>query len=81
MQDPNPINIITTEEVRARGWIAEARDSDGHLTSMLRWVDGAPLNDNLRRMGEFISSYETDRTVTVFQDMLAEKMANLQAAA
>lgn len=81
MQDPNPINIITTEEVRARGWIAEARDSDGHFVSMLRWVDAAPLNENLRSLGEFISLYETDRTVTVFQDMLAEKLAILEAAA
>jgi len=32
MEDPNPINLWPTEEVRAAGWQAEARDKDGHLT-------------------------------------------------
>lgn len=35
MRDPKPINLTTTEEVKAAGWAAEARDSDGHLVSMV----------------------------------------------
>lgn len=34
MQDPKPVNLMTTAEVRALGWRAEARDEDGHLISM-----------------------------------------------
>lgn len=33
MKDPNPINMLTPEESRARGWAAESRDADGHLIS------------------------------------------------
>lgn len=31
MKNPNPVNLMTTSEVRANGWAAEARDADGHL--------------------------------------------------
>ena len=31
MKNPSPINLMTPEEVRAQGWSAETRDSDGHL--------------------------------------------------
>ena len=31
MNDPMKINLQTPEEVRAQGWAAEARDTDGHL--------------------------------------------------
>lgn len=31
MKDPNPINLMTSEKVRANGWQAETRDADGHL--------------------------------------------------
>ena len=31
MKNPSPINLMTPEEVRAQGWAAETRDSDGHL--------------------------------------------------
>lgn len=34
MRNPMPINLMTSDEVRASGWQAEARDSDGHLISM-----------------------------------------------
>lgn len=33
MQNPNPVNLQTSEEVRALGWSAESRDQDGHLIS------------------------------------------------
>jgi hypothetical protein len=31
MQNPKHVNLMTTAEVRANGWEAEARDDDGHL--------------------------------------------------
>lgn len=34
MRNPNPINFMSSEEVRSAGWQAEARDRDGHLISM-----------------------------------------------
>lgn len=34
MRDAMPINLMTTEEVRANGWQAESRDSDGHLIGL-----------------------------------------------
>lgn len=33
MKNPNPVNLQTSKEVRERGWQAESRDADGHLTS------------------------------------------------
>ena len=32
MKYPDPINLVTSEEIRASGWQAECRDADGHLT-------------------------------------------------
>lgn len=74
MKNPNPVNLTTTAEVRKLGWIAEARDKDGHLASTQAWLDVAPTNENLKMLGEFIADYETDRTVTVFADLLAQKL-------
>lgn len=34
MRNPNPVNFMSSEEVRSAGWQAESRDSDGHLISM-----------------------------------------------
>ena len=34
MKDPMPVNLMTSEEVRASGWQAESRDADGHLLAM-----------------------------------------------
>lgn len=31
MQNPHPVNLMTSAEVRANGWQAETRDADGHL--------------------------------------------------
>lgn len=33
MKDPSPIHLMTSAEVRANGWQAESRDTDGHLIS------------------------------------------------
>lgn len=33
MKNPFPVNLQTSAEVRAQGWQAESRDSDGHLIS------------------------------------------------
>lgn len=32
MKNPTTINLMPSEKVRSLGWMAEARDSDGHLT-------------------------------------------------
>lgn len=34
MRSPNPVNLMTSEEVRCNGWQAESRDADGHLIAM-----------------------------------------------
>lgn len=34
MKDPRPINMQSQADVRASGWCAEARDSDGHVLSV-----------------------------------------------
>ncbi|AFO91560.1 hypothetical protein [Phaeobacter inhibens] len=75
MQDPKPINLTTTAEIRARGWVAEARDADGHLVSTQAWLEVCSTNENLKMLGEFIAEYETDRTVSVFPDVIAAKLA------
>jgi sulfur-carrier protein len=31
MKNPMPVNLSTSDEVRAQGWAAESRDADGHL--------------------------------------------------
>ena len=33
MKNPKPINLQTSDRVRAQGWGAESRDADGHLIS------------------------------------------------
>lgn len=75
MKNPYPINLTTTEEIRKLGWIAEARDKDGHLISTRAWVNDATTNENLQGLGEFITEYETDCTVSVFTDLLTAKLA------
>lgn len=40
MRNPNPVNLMTSEEVRSRGWQAETRDADGHLIRMHAPFDG-----------------------------------------
>lgn len=75
MKNPSPINLTTTSEVRLQGWVAEARDADGHLVSTQAWVGVCSTNENLKMLGEFINDYETDRTVSVFTDILAEKLS------
>lgn len=75
MKNPAPINLLTSDQVREQGCIAEARDDDGHLCSTQAWLDRLGLNDNLRMLGEFIADYQDDRIVNVFDDLLAEKLA------
>jgi hypothetical protein len=35
MQNPVPAHLVTRDAVRANGWLAEARDDDGHLISLV----------------------------------------------
>lgn len=61
MQDPKPINLMTTSEVRALGWRAEARDEDGHLISMhAAFGSNESLGDYLResaKHGEHVTIF------------------------
>lgn len=75
MKDPKPVHLTTTKEVRQLGWIAEARDADGHLASMQSWADSCSVNENIKSVAEFITDYEADYTVTVFHDLIAAKLA------
>ncbi len=49
MKNPNPVNLQTSQELRAQGWQAESRDADGHLTS---WH--APIDADDRGIAEWI---------------------------
>lgn len=77
MQDPKSVNLTPTEKIKAAGWVAEARDSDGHLYSTQAWLDRLPHNENLRMLGEFIADYDGEggTTVTVFTDTLLAKLS------
>lgn len=75
MKNPFPVNLTTTAEVREQGWVAEARDKDGHLISTRAWLSMMTTNANLKGLGEFISEYETDCTVSVFADLVTAKLA------
>lgn len=74
MKDPFPVNLTPTSEIEARGWVAEARDSDGHLVSTVAWLDCDTTNENLKRLGEFIAEYEPDCAVQVFTGNIASKL-------
>jgi hypothetical protein len=61
MHDPKPIHLMTQTEVRAGGWIAEARDSDGHLITTI-----SPEASN-ESLGEWLRDCTTDGlTITNF---------------
>lgn len=61
MKDPNPIHLLTPSESRARGWTAEARDSDGHLMSQ-----HAPF-DTVSDMAEYVvAANSRGHTVTIW---------------
>ena len=77
MKSPAPIHLTTTAEVAAGGWVAEARDNDGHLISTLAWDAVATTNENLQSLGEFIQSYDDDTgTVQVFTGTVVAKLSN-----
>ena len=76
MQNPMKINLTTSDEVRAQGWVAEARDADGHLVSTQAWSDICTTNENIKMLGKFVTEYETDRNVTVFSDLVAAKLTD-----
>ncbi len=75
MKNPMPVNLTSQDDIRAGGWIAEARDEDGHLVSTRGWIDGH-VNASLIGLGEFVAEYEDDFTVTVFGDLLAGRLSN-----
>ena len=74
MKDPSPVHLTPTSEIEARGWAAEARDCDGHLMSMVAWLDQDTINENIVRLAEFISEYEPEYTVQVFTGNVGSKL-------
>lgn len=74
MKDPKPINLMTPDEVRARGWVAEARDVDGHLLSMQGWLDICDKTENANMLGEFIAEYSTDCDITIFPENMTSEV-------
>ncbi|MBO9459012.1 hypothetical protein [Labrenzia sp. R5_0] len=74
MKDPNPINLTPSSEVEASGWVAEARDKDGHLISTMAWIDSMSINENLKGLGEFIAEYDETAPVQVFLGTLSAKL-------
>ena len=63
MKDPRPIQLMTTAEVIAQGWGAEARDADGHLMSCYAPFD----KGDDQTAGEWVRECQQDGyTVTVF---------------
>lgn len=61
MKDPYPINLMTPEESRSRGWQAESRDADGHLITQ-----HAPF-DNAKHMADYVwEEAACGMTVTVW---------------
>ena len=75
MQNPMPINLMMTHEVQEQGWVAEARDRDGHLVSTVAFLDDISTNENLKSLGEFITEYEdAGHVVQVFTGRLVEKL-------
>lgn len=46
MKKPNPINLMTDDEARKLGWLAVARDRDGHAIALTAPCES--LNEWLR---------------------------------
>jgi hypothetical protein len=62
MKDPMPINLMTSEEVRASGWQAESRDADGHLLAT-----HAPFGDDDEGIVWFVrETTSRGETVTIW---------------
>lgn len=67
MENPAKVNLMTTAEVRALGWAAEARDADGHLVST-----HAPFESDKSLLEYLRDSAEHGETVTIFVKALGE---------
>lgn len=67
MENPAKVNLLTTAEVRALGWAAEARDADGHLVST-----HAPFESDASVIEYLRDSAEHGETVTIFVKALRE---------
>ena len=59
MENPRPVNLMTDDEMRERGWAAVARDSNGHLIS-----SHAPFTSK-GEMGKYLADeYARGLTIT-----------------
>jgi len=69
MKDPWPVHLTTPEENRANGWLAEARDADGHLISTI-----SPRGSD-ESFGMWCREYMPDHTITFFPENLNRRAA------
>lgn len=61
MKNPKPVNFSTSEEIRAAGWAAEARDADGHLMTT-----HAPFSSDTERYRYVSECAEEGWTLTIW---------------
>ena len=61
MKDPMPINLMTPQESRARGWQAESRDDDGHLCTQ-----HAPFDDDAEMLNYVKEEIARGKSVTIW---------------
>ena len=61
MKDPKPINFMTPQESRARGWQAESRDEDGHLCTQ-----HAPFESDVEMLEYIREENKRGLTVTIW---------------
>lgn len=68
MKNPKPVNLMTPEESRARGWKAESRDNDGHLVTQ-----HAAFDSSLDLLEYVYAENARGMTVTIWPDTLSAK--------
>lgn len=61
MKSPNPINLMSSAEVRAAGWQAETRDADGHACRL-----HAPFDNDAEIVSLVREAIENGETVTIW---------------
>lgn len=71
MKNPHPVNLKTPEQVRKEGWMAEARDDDGHLIST-----HAPFDDNDDIQWFVRNAMSVGNTVTIWPHTIPEEQTH-----
>lgn len=70
MKNPMWINLQTSDDVRAQGWAAESRDTDGHLCSA-----HAPFQSDAERLRYINEEVARGKVVTIFRERQPAKGA------